>query len=274
MTRASLVLLFLALAPGCSEPTERTPATCQGCGIVTGGGIGVPTGTGGGAGTGNAQAGMAGARAGVTLTGNVLLLNDFSLQSGPLLIDDPVTLKAQAKGGGSVTGTWDGLAPYELVNVLSDPLVWVSLTPTNVVTQALPTLSPVDTTQPTANGRVMVDLAVIDRTLVDTILDILTVPVLRDESKAILILEVTRGDGTPLPGVTVTAPTAETIVYGAAGTFTDDETQTDNSGLVLLVNVPASAWPGTLVGVTFSGALEGGADVRALTGTVTFEGIR
>jgi hypothetical protein len=110
--------------------------------------------------------------------------------------------------------------------------------------------------------------------VIDTILAILTVPVLRDESKAILILEVSRPDGTPLPGVTVTAPTAETIVYGASGTFTDDATQTDSSGLVLLVNVPSSVWPGTLVGVTFTGALQGGADVRAITGAVTFEGIR
>jgi hypothetical protein len=269
----SVALLALALAPGCSEPTERTPATCQGCGVVTGGGIGLPPGSGGGAGT-SGQAGMAGATAGVTLTGNVLLLDDFSLQSGSLLIEDPVTVRAQAKGGGSMEGTWNGIAPYEIENVLSDPLVWVSLTPVNLVTRALPTLSPVDTSNPAANGRVTVDLAVIDRTLVDTILDILTVPVLRDESKAILILEVTRGDGTPLPGVTVTAPTAETIVYGAAGTFTDDAEETDNSGLVLLVNVPASAWPGTLVGVTFTGALQGGADVRAISGAVTFEGIK
>jgi hypothetical protein len=71
----------------------------------------------------------------------------------------------------------------------------------------------------------------------------------------------------------VTAPMAETIVYGAAGTFTDDAIATDASGLVLLVNVPASTWPGTLVGVTFTGALEGGADVRAITGAVTLEGI-
>jgi hypothetical protein len=217
---------------------------------------------------------MAGAASGVTLTGNVLLLDDFSFQSGPLLIDDAVTLRAQARGGGSVTGTWDGLDPYELANVLSEPLVWVSLTPTSSATQGLPTLGPVNTTSPDSRGRVTVDLAVVDRTVVDTILAILTLPVLRDESKAILILEVSRPDGTPLPGVTVTAPTAETIVYGASGTFTDDATQTDSSGLVLLVNVPSSVWPGTLVGVTFTGALQGGADVRAITGAVTFEGIR
>jgi hypothetical protein len=273
MRAGSVGLLFLTLASGCSEPTERTPATCQGCGIVTGGGIGVP-GSGGGAGTGSGNAGTAGTGTGVTLTGNVMLLDDFSLQSGSLLIDDPVTLRAQAEGGGDVTGTWDGLEPFELENVLSDPLVWVSLTPRNPVTQALPTLGPVNTSKPDASGLVTVDLAVVDRTVVDTILDILTVPVLRDESKAILILEVTRPDGTPLPGVTVTATAAETIVYGAAGTFTDDATRTDNSGLVLLVNVPATEWPGTLVGVTFTGALQGGADVRAITGAVTFEGIR
>jgi hypothetical protein len=192
---------------------------------------------------------------------------------GPLL-DDTATLRAQAKGGGTVMGDWNPVRPYVLENVLSDPLTWVSITPSSSVGVALPTLVPANTTRPAADGSVTLNLGVVGRAVVDTILDILTVPTVRDESKAILILEVRRTDGTPLPGVTVTAPMAETIVYGAAGTFTDDESQTDASGLVLLVNVPASAWPGTLVGVSFTGALDGGADVRAIAGAVTLEGIQ
>jgi hypothetical protein len=270
MSRGAVALLFLTVGFGCSEPTERTPATCMNCGIVTGGGVGVP-GTGGGAGMGGGQAGT-GATSGVTLTGNVILLDDFGFEMGPLL-DDTATLRAQAQGGGSVTGEWSGLDPYVLEDVLSDPLTWVSITPSSSMGEGLPTLVPANTTRPAADGSITLNLAVVGRTVVETILDILTVPVFRDESKAILILEVRKADGTPLPGVTATAPTAETIVYGAAGTFTDDATATDASGLVLLVNVPASAWPGTLVGVTFTGALDGGADVRAVTGAVTLEGI-
>lgn len=264
------LLVLVALAPACSQPAERTPATCEGCGAFTGG-VGVPGSGGSSAGSGGGKAGAAGAASAVRLTGNVILLDDFALKTGPSF-DDPAELRAQKQGGGSVTGTYTGLEPFVLDDVLSDPLVWVSITP-GPSSVALPTLVPVNTTRPAADGSVTQNLGIVSSLLIDTILDILTVPVFRDPSKGILVLEVRESDGTPLSGVTVTAPTAETIVYGAGGTFTDDATETDNSGLVLLVNVPASAWPGTLIGVTFTGALEGGADVRSLTGAVTFEGI-
>ena len=45
--------LLLALGVGCSQPTEREPATCMKCGVYTGG-VGMP-GTGGGAGTGGGR---------------------------------------------------------------------------------------------------------------------------------------------------------------------------------------------------------------------------
>jgi hypothetical protein len=69
----------------------------------------------------------------------------------------------------------------------------------------------------------------------------------------------------------VIEPSAEVVVYGASGTFSDVVTATDASGLVMLVNLPASSWPGSLAGVSFSGALEGAADVRVVAGAVTFE---
>jgi hypothetical protein len=269
MKHAAVALFWLAFF-GCGEPTERTPATCTNCGIYTGGGVGMP-GSGGGAGTGNGTAGVA-ATTGVILTGNVILLDDFALKSGPLL-GDAATIRVQAKGGGTVMGDWNGTDVFEVEDVLSSPLTWANVTPMPSTSEGLPTVTPVNTANPTADGRVSQNLAVVSRTLIDTILDILTVPTVRDPSKAILVLEVRKTDNTPLAGVTAIASGAETIVYGAAGTFTDDATQTDNSGTVILVNVPASAWPGTLVGVTFTGALQGGVDVRAVTGAVTFEGI-
>jgi hypothetical protein len=272
MRLGAVAVLLVVLAPACSEPVERKPATCEGCGAFTGGGIGVPPAAGGSSGTGGGKSGAAGAESAVTLTGNVILIDDFALKTGPLL-DDPATLRAEAKGGGNVTGNWNGMDPFVIEDVLSDPFIWVHITPSSA-SVALPTLVPMNTAAPAAGGTVTQNLGVVSSLLIDTILNVLTVPVFRDPSKGILVLEVRKADGTPRPGVTVTAPTAETVVYGAAGTFTDDATQTDNSGLVLLVNVPASAWPGTLIGVTFTGALEGGADVRSITGSVTFEGIQ
>jgi hypothetical protein len=149
-------------------------------------------------------------------------------------------------------------------------VVWLLATPPDLG-PALPTLGPLDTTQPNTEGVVTADLVVIGRDIIDTILGLLTVPTERDASRGMILLRVTDERGAPLEGVTAIAPNAEVVVYGDGGTFSDASTETDSSGLVLLANVPAGSWPGSLVGVTFAGALEGGIDVRSVTGAVTFE---
>jgi len=69
--------------------------------------------------------------------------------------------------------------------------------------------------------------------------------------------------------VSVTATTAEDVLYGASGGFSDVATETDDTGVVVLANVPAAAWPGALVNLSFSGARSSGSKVPAVSGAVT-----
>ncbi len=272
LTASEWLVLLLAALPACSQPAERAPVTCVGCGVQTGGGVGLP-GSGGSAGTGGGEAGLgANAGEGVTLEGDLLVVNDFDFQSALKLTDPGTTISAEGQAGVVVTTRYDGVGPYVLEQVLSAKEVWVLAVPPQG-SIALPTLGPVDTTQPDENGSVGVDFTLVESDLIDIILNLLTVPTARNPERASAVLKVTNAQGAPLAGVSVLDPSAEVVVYGASGTFSDTATATDGSGLVLLVNLPASAWPGSLSGVSFSGALEGGADVRVVAGAVTFERI-
>jgi hypothetical protein len=51
-------------------------------------------------------------------------------------------------------------------------------------------------------------------------------------------------------------------------------TVTDLTGVVVLANAGATAYPGGFVRVEFNGARTGGADVRVVTGAVTLTTIR
>jgi hypothetical protein len=239
MSASRGLALLLVVLCACSEPAERTPATCEGCGINTGGGVGV--GSGGSAGTGGGQAGLgANAGAGVKLEGDLLVLTDFDFRRGLALTDPGTTVRAEGQAGGFVITDHDGIGPYVLEDVLSADEVWALAVP-SPGSVALPTLGPVDTSQPDQTGTVNLDLALVGTDLIDVILNLLTVPTARDPERASAVLRVTTATGAPIAGVTVIEPSAEVVVYGASGTFSDVVTATDASGLVMLVNLPASS---------------------------------
>jgi len=270
MIRRSVPVLALLLV-SCADDPERTPATCVDCGYSVGAGMGLPDGSGG---SGGEAASGSGATAGeaVTLTGRVALVDDVGLEAGPLF-PDPAAIRVEGQSGASVVGTWDGAEPFSIENVAFGPEVWLLSTPP-VNGLALPTLELLDTTQPNMDRVVTADVAVVSQELIDTVLSLLSVPVFRNEEAAQIILRIEDTEGDPLAGVTVIARSAEVVAYGASGSFSDIATETDSSGLVLIANVPATVWPGSLVGVTFAaGALQGGADVRVVTGGVTLERI-
>jgi len=269
VTRCSASALALVLV-ACADPPDRTPATCVDCGFSVGSGVGIPS----SGGSGGEGAGGSGATAGeaVTLTGDVLLLDDFAFESGPLF-PELTAIRVEGESGASVVGSWNGVDPFLIENVQFGAEVWLLATPPpNGL--GLPTLGPLDTSEPNIEGVVTADVAVVSQGVIDTIFALLTVPVMRNEEQAVVLLGITDSDGDPLAGVTVTAREAEVVVYGANGTFSDLPTATDSSGLLVLGNVPASNWPGSLVAVTFSGELEGGVNVPVVTGGVTYELIR
>jgi hypothetical protein len=265
-------LLFAALALACAHKSERAPAVCVGkCGFTPGIGTGVsPEGGAGPTGEGGTSSG----ESSVDLTGKVLLLNDDgSFSGGPLLADD-VELKTEDAKGRDVTGTWNG-SELSLKDVRSTPVLWVLATPKNpIADDALPALQPVSTEHPDAMGQVSVTLALVHASSIENILDLASVPLVQDSQKAQIILllkQKASGSAAPPPvsGVTVKAASAEDVLYGASGGFSDTVSVTDATGIAVLANVSGAAWPGALVSVTFSGARSSGAKVPAVAGAVT-----
>jgi hypothetical protein len=269
---AAAVALLVTFA--CGKESERpAPVTCVGkCGITPGNGTGVsPEGGSGSVGEG----GSANSDDPVELTGNVLLLNDDLNFTAGTLFTDQVELRTEDASGRDVKGLWNGSDPFSIAKVKQTSLLWVLATPqTGLASDALPAVEPVSTDDPDAMGRVNVTLALVRASTLEQILDLASVPLTLDSSKAQIILLLKQrvsgaGDPPPIAGVTVTAPGTEGVLYGASGGFSDVATETDASGVVILANVGSAGWPGALVSANFSGARTSGARVPAVTGAVS-----
>ncbi len=269
---AAAVALLVAF--GCGKESERPPpVTCVGkCGISPGNGTGVsPEGGSGSMGEG----GSSNDDDPVELTGNVLLLNDELNFGTGTLFTDQVDLRTEDASGRSATGLWNGADPFSIANVKQTSLLWVLATPQiSQASDALPAVEPVRTDDPDATGRVDVTLALVRASTIEQIFDLASVPLIPDSSKGQIILLLKdrssgAGEPPPIAGVTVTAPSAEGVLYGASGAFSDVATETDASGVVILANVASAAWPGALINVDFTGARTSGARVPAVSGAVS-----
>lgn len=264
-----------AVVSACEQPPERDPVVCVGrCGFPGEEGGGVPQGGRGGDGDGN-EGGEAGESDGVTLTSQLLLLNDLDFRNGGPFTE-PAEIRVEKAGGGSVTGTWNGSDPFRLARVLEGRAVWALGTPSAALnTDALATLEPVRTDDPNAEGVVEADpFALVRASTMQNIYDLLTLPITLEPAHAQIVLRVVNGSGAGIPGVRVTAPSAAVVIYAASGAFSDAETQTDATGLVVLANLPGSAWPGSLVSVSFAGAETGATELRVIADAVTLVSVR
>jgi len=119
---------------------------------------------------------------------------------------------------------------------------------------------------------VTTELTVVRESELARAFSVITQPVMLDVTKAQAVLVVQKGNRR-VAGVRVLAPTAEAVIYVENGAFSDTATETDASGIVVLANVPSSAWPGSGVTLTLSGAVSGRWDLRVVTRGVTFAGI-
>lgn len=264
----------VAMLSGCEEPIERDPPVCVGkCGYPADEGGGLPQGGRGGDDEG--EGGEAGESDGVTLTSNVILLNDLDFRSGGAFTDS-AEIRVQKAGGGSVTGTWNGSDPFRIEKVLEARTVWALGTPSAALNNdALATLEPVRTDKPNSDGVVEAEpFALVRASTMENIYDLLTVPITLDSGRAQIVLRLVNDAGAGMAGVRVTAQSAEVVVYAASGGFSDAEMQTDNTGLVVLANTPASAWPGSLVSVSFAGSDTGATELLVVAGAVTVVSVR
>jgi hypothetical protein len=237
-------------------------------------GIGLPTMPGGGGESGETPgAGGESSSKTVTLTGGVQLLFDNGRFDSGEPFTEAAVIKSTRANGQTTNETWNGTPPYTIEQLPAQSTVWLLVTPQTAGADAAVTLEPVLTEHADAKGFVTADLGIVRESNIETLFDLLSVPVQRDSKAAQVVLRLTtRGAGSglaPLSGVTVKAASAEGITYGASGSYSDVATETDATGVAVLLNVPAGGWPGALVSVQFSGTKTGGAEVRALGGAVS-----
>ena len=157
--------------------------------------------------------------------------------------------------------------PFLLEGIESSRASWVSLRP-QTGTRNLRTLHPVAT-----NQRQVVTLSIVRSDTIDLIFSQLTTTPERSQSAGQLVVrfieEVRSGVTQSVSGVRVSAPRTAFVAYKAGDVWSDVELATDVSGLALLGNVTAEAYPGATVRLTLGGSASGAVDVRVASGGVT-----
>jgi hypothetical protein len=265
---ALLGVVLVTLA--CQEPDKHPPlaSPCdpgQRCSLGLGqvGGPSAATGGSTGAG-GGSTAGTAGTGPG-KLSGTVVELVDDSFVTSIPFAGSAI-VEAQASNGAVLSTTFDGQHPFTLTGVEPAVPSWISVRPSSG-TENLRTLHPVAT-----NINRSVDLGLVRADTLDEMFGILTVPAQLGSGTAQIVLafSVTQGASTSgAAGVQVALPDSAFVAYKNGAAWSSDEPGTDTSGLVVLGNVPAVAFPGTTKRIFLSGSSSGFIDVRVAAEAVS-----
>ena len=265
--RGAAVLLLIAGAGACSEEPERPPirpaCTADDCTPLPGSGVpgsgvpgsgsgGSPSGAGGGGGDGEV----------VTVTGAILQYSEDQFLQ-PTSFTGPGELEVFETSGARSVGTFtDG--SFTLPEVPAGAPLWLLARPASDALH-FPTWTFLE-----ARDDIQVTVPLVQRSVVEEIMSTLTVPGVPLQGTAQVVLRVLDANQIPVEGVTVAAPAAQLVVYGASGTWSETEVSTDSTGLVLLGNVAASSTPGNDLEVILSGAGSGSFALRVANDTATF----
>jgi hypothetical protein len=174
------------------------------------------------------------------------------------------TLKGERSGGGSTEGTWTGSGTVTLGRLVSGAFVLIA--PTDSTQDAWPTVLRL----PESVEVEPVELPLVRATVLDAIFSLPTEPIEPVSGRAQVVFQIEDADThLPLAGATVTAAGSEVVLYADGGTWSDAVTETDPTGLVLIANAPAAAWPGRLSTITVSGSALGSVPYRAVADAVS-----
>jgi hypothetical protein len=199
------------------------------------------------------------------LRGTVVdLVDDGFVTSIPF--GNSATIEAQSTTGALISATWNGRDPFLLAGVEAAVPAWISVRPTSGAAN-LRTLHPVAT-----NIDRSVDLGVVRADTIDEMFAILSLPARRLEGAAQVVLAFTQSSASTTSGVVgvrVTLPNSEFIAYRSGATWSSEALGTDSSGLAVLGNVPAVAFPGTNKRVLLDGSSSGFIDVRVVADAVS-----
>jgi hypothetical protein len=263
----------------CSETVTRpSPIGCDdddGC-ANPGGGL-PPTGVGSGsAGSGSSGAGGEGGGGGLppplagTLAGSVQMIVDTDL-AAPTSLDSSVEIRTAGATQSEVSVETGADGSYRLEGVLPNTELWVAVGTfqTPPVGPFLDTLQVVDATVGDfLNLLVMRESVMNDIAEVSFSSSVVEV----DPARGHAILSFFDEDGASLAGVRVVDPTPAdaAIAYDAGDVYSDQLDETANRGAVVLMNLPAVAYPGALINVTVTlDGLSYSTPVRIARGAVT-----
>jgi len=251
--RLPLVLLVSVITLGCSDDDERPPVVpcsgiqCHGPPIL-GSGANDGSGDGGEAGQGNV----------LPVFSVTRFAGDDFLATTPY--PEPAAVLADGEGGTTLEAEWNGVDPFALEGLSEAPFVLVD---PDGGQDAVPTVL-----VPPLRG--MVELPLVRATVLESILALSSQPLDVASDRAHLVITlINLGNQLPVAGATLTAQSAETVLYAAAGSWSDVVSETDSSGLSLLASVDAAPWPGKLISVAVSGAASAAIPLRAVSGAVT-----
>jgi hypothetical protein len=232
---------------GGPSPIIRPPVSTPGAGGSAGAGAGA-----GGSGGGSAgSAGSAGSSSmNDTLSGSIQQLS-LTLTTDPL----NGTLKVQAAGADvdQVSVDSESTGDFRLVDVNRTLPLWVGVGPFT----GDPASAFVDTLQPVATPLSLpVQLVVLPRAVLDDIVG-QGFPNGIDATRGHAILRFVDDARVGISGVTLVSPPAMTtnVAYDVGDTYSDQRTETDLRGTMVLLNLPSVAYPGsaTTIGVNLRG---------------------
>lgn len=270
---------LLAVAWACSETVTRPEqlGDCRGADCMEVGGGLPPSNVGSGSGSaGSSGSGGQGGGGGLpppaagTLAGSVRLIVDTDL-GPPANLDDSVEIRAAgaAQSEVSIQSELDG--SFRLDGVLPDDELWVAVG-TFDTPPSLPVMDTFQIVDATIGD--FVELLVMRQSVMDDIaaVSFTNSSVALDPTRGHAILSFFDAEGVPVQGVSVVQPALEdaAIAYDAGEIYSDQLDETANRGSVVLMNMPAVAYPGGLISVTVS--LDGvsySTPVRIARNTVT-----
>lgn len=185
-----------------------------------------------------------------TLRGSVVDLVDDTFRT-TIARTDGAIIEAQGSSQPIVSAEWNGIDPFMLSGLQTAlSITWISVRPKNG-NASIRTITPIST-----GLAAELSLPLVQTDVIDAMFQSLSTPTTRTSGAGHLVVSfVSSRTGGGIAGVRVTAGSAAVVAYRLGGAWSTDATQTDSSGLVLVGNLSASAFPGTSVTLTLSGVV-------------------
>lgn len=265
-------LAVLAVSVGAIACTGEDSARPPRAGICNDAGCVLPPVTTGGggatdAGRADAPADTGADAAATTAAGTVVTFVDLGLAQTVPVTTVTLTVRFDAPGGGSVTGTTSDGA-FSVAGAEAATAAWAAVVPSAAAADWSTTFSLVDT----AAGDEVEPLVVRD-SLVETILAVGQLTTTRTSVDAVVLLQlVDAAGGQPISGARVVRHGGDALLYADSGTWSGLGAETDASGWVLLLNVPALSGGAEAVTVAGPTGVERVVVVRTAPGGVTVAG--